>query len=75
MSLSVTLKSNAMQRDGQIPHSTNCEETGAGEGLWDRLGRRKMTNMSFSTFSKPVASLCEAELTRAKLRDLENIEK
>ena len=50
-----------------IPHSINYEETGTGEGLWDRLGRRNMTNMSFSTFSKPVALLSEAELTRAKL--------
>ena len=53
-----------------IPHSINYEETGTGEGLWDRLGRRKMTNMSFSTFSKPVVLLCEAELIRAKLGDL-----
>ena len=30
-----------------IPHSINYEETGTSEGLWDRLGRRKMTNMSF----------------------------
>ena len=28
----------------------NYEETGTGEGLWDRLGRRKMTNMSFQHF-------------------------
>ena len=50
-----------------IPHSINCEEIGTSEGLWGRLGRQKMTNMSFSTFSKPVALLCEAELTGAKL--------
>ena len=50
-----------------IPHSINYEETGTAEGLWDRLGRRKMTNMSFSTFSKPVVLLCEVELTRTKL--------
>ena len=50
-----------------IPHSINYEEIGTSEGLWDHLGKRKMTNMSFSTFSKPVALLCEAELTRAKL--------
>ena len=30
-----------------IPHSINYGETGTSEGLWDRLGRRKMTNMSF----------------------------
>ena len=45
----------------------NYEEIGTSERLWDRLGRRKMTNMSFSTFSTPVALLYETELTRAKL--------
>ena len=50
-----------------VPHSINYEEIGTSEGLWDRFGRRKMTNMSFSTFSKPAALHCEAELTRAKL--------
>ena len=29
----------------------NDEETGTSEGLWDRLGRRKVANMSFSFFS------------------------
>ena len=55
----------------RIPHSINYEETGTSEGLWDRLGRRKMTNMSliFFMFSKSVALLCEAELTRAKFHE------
>ena len=57
----------------RIPHSINYEETGTSEGLWDRLGRQKMTNMSFSTFSKPVALLCEAELTRVKLGALKTL--
>ena len=53
-----------------IPHSINYEETGTSEGLWDRLGRQKV---SFSTFSKRVALLCEAELTRAKLGALKTL--
>lgn len=28
----------------------NDEETGTSEGLWDRLGRRKVSNRSFSFF-------------------------
>ena len=51
-----------------IPHSINYEETGTSEGLWDRLGRRKMTNMSFSTF------FGEAKLKRAKLGALKTFE-
>ena len=37
----------------EISHSINYEETDTSEGLWDRfirLGRRKMTNMSFSKY-------------------------
>ena len=41
-----------------IPHSINYEETGTSEGLWDRLGRRKMTNMSFfDVFKAPSFAL------------------
>ena len=43
-----TLLRSEFQSDvARIPHSINYEETGTSEGLWDRLGRRKMTNMSF----------------------------
>ena len=37
---------------GIIPHSINYEETGTSEGLWDRLDRRKMPNMSFFNLFK-----------------------
>ena len=41
-----------------IPHSINCEETDNSDGLWDRLGRRKMTNMSFfDVFKAPSFAL------------------
>ena len=33
-------------------HSINYEETGTSEGLWDRLVRQKMANMSFFDFFK-----------------------
>ena len=68
-----TMWKMASQKFSIIPHSINYEEIGTSEGLWDRLGRQKMTNMSFSTFSKPVALLCEEELTRAKLGALKTL--
>ena len=41
-----------------IPHSINYEETGTSEGLWDHLGRQKMTNMSFfDVFKAPSFAL------------------
>ena len=41
-----------------IPHSINYEETGTSEGLWDRLGRQKVTNMSFfNVFKAPSFAL------------------
>ena len=42
-------------KSAAIPHSINYEETGTSEGLWDRLGRRKMTNMS--SFKAPSFAL------------------
>ena len=43
---------------GEFPHSINYEETGTSEGLWDRLGRRKMTNLSFfNVFKAPSFAL------------------
>ena len=48
-----------IKRSGpRIPHSINYEETGTSEGLWNRLGRRKMTNMSFfDVFKAPSFAL------------------
>ena len=44
-----------------IPNSINYEETGTSEGLWDRLGRQKMTNMSFfNVFKAPSFALVNA---------------
>ena len=44
--------------DMYIPHSINYEEIGTSEGLCDRLGRRKMTNMSFfNVFKAPSFAL------------------
>ena len=54
-----------------IPHSINYEETGTSEGLWDRLGTRKMTNMLF--FKAPSFALVNsAELSNAT--GFENVE-
>ena len=65
---------NEAQRTKTIPHSINYEETGTSEGLWDRLGRRKMTNMSFlDVFKAPSFALVNsASLSNAT--GFENVE-
>ena len=57
-----------------IPHSINYEETGTSEGLWDRLGRRKMTNMSFfNVFKAPSFALVNSA-SQSNAIGFENVE-
>ena len=57
-----------------IPHSINFEETGTSEGLWDHLGRRKMTNMScFDVFKAPSFALVNSA-SQSNATGFENVE-
>ena len=57
-----------------IPHSINYEETGTSEGLWDRLGRRKMANMSFlDVFKAPSFALVNST-SQSNATGFENLE-
>ena len=57
-----------------IPHSTNYEETGTSEGLWDRLGRLKMTNFSFfDVFKAPSFALVNFA-SQSNATGFENVE-
>ena len=62
-------------KNTQFPHSINYEETGTSEGLWDRLGRRKTTNMSFfDVFNAPSFALVNSA-SQSNATSFENIEK
>ena len=59
-----------------VPHSINYEETGTSEGFWDRLGRRKMTNMSFfDVFKAPSFALVNSasQSNATGFKNVENI--
>ena len=57
-----------------FPHSINYEETGTSEGLWDHLGRRKMTNMScFDVFKAPSFALVNSA-SQSNATGFENVE-
>ena len=58
----------------RIPHSINYEETGTSEGLWDHLGRRKMTNTSFfDVFKAPSFALINSA-SQSNATGFENVE-
>ena len=62
------------QRAYAIPHPIDYEETGTSEGLWDRLGRRKMTNMSFfNIFNAPSFALVNSA-SQSNATGFENVE-
>ena len=52
----------------------NYEETGTSEGLWDRLGRRKMPNMSFSNVFKAPSFGLVNSASQSNATGFENVE-
>ena len=64
----------ASRNNDGIPHSINYEETGTSEELWDRLGRRKLTNMSFfNVFKAPSFALVNSA-SQSNATGFENVE-
>ena len=58
----------------RIPHSINNEETGTSEGLWDRLGGWKITNMSFFDVFKAARFALVNSASQGNATGSENVE-